>query len=75
LKFPREWSRTERTEITKKRESTTGLKQTNGLISGPSARRTKGSVEIKQRKIKVDSRTIYMALSYKRTPFQIGIDG
>jgi hypothetical protein len=35
----------------------------------------KGSVEIKQRPIKMDSRTIYRTLSSKGTSFQTGIDG
>jgi hypothetical protein len=34
--------------------------------------KNKGSVEIKQRPIKMDSWTIYRTLTSKRTPFQIG---
>jgi hypothetical protein len=37
--------------------------------------KNKGSVEIKQRSIKMDGRTIYRTLSPKGTPFQTGIDG
>jgi hypothetical protein len=37
--------------------------------------KNKGSVEIKQGPIKMDSRTIYRTLSSKGTPFQTGIDG
>jgi hypothetical protein len=48
---------------------------TTGFISGPSARRTKGSAEIKQRPIKMDGRTMYRTLSSKGTHFQTGIDG
>jgi hypothetical protein len=41
LELPRKWSGTGQTEITKKYwESTTGLKQAKGFITGPSARRT-----------------------------------
>jgi hypothetical protein len=36
--------------------------------------KVKGSIETKQRPIKMDSRTIYRALSSKRTPFQTGTD-
>jgi hypothetical protein len=37
--------------------------------------KNKGSVEIKQRPIKMESRTIYRTLSSKGTPCQSGIDG
>jgi hypothetical protein len=37
--------------------------------------KNKGSVEIKQRPIKMDRRAVQRTLSFKRTPFQIGIDG
>jgi hypothetical protein len=37
--------------------------------------KNKASVEIKQRPIKMDSRTIHRTLSPKGIPFQIGIDG
>jgi hypothetical protein len=36
--------------------------------------KNKGSVKIKQRPIKMDSRTIHRTLSSKGKPFQIGID-
>jgi hypothetical protein len=49
-------------------ESTTGLKQAKGLISGP------GSVEIKQRPIKMGGRTTYWTLPPKRPHFQNGVD-
>jgi hypothetical protein len=54
-------------------ESTTGLKQAKGLISGPSARRTKDLLKL-NRPIKMGGRTIYRTLSPKRAPFKIGID-
>jgi hypothetical protein len=37
--------------------------------------KNKGSVEIKERPIKMDSRTIYRTLSSKGTPLQTRIDG
>jgi hypothetical protein len=37
--------------------------------------KNRGSVEIKQRPIKLDSRTVYRTLSSKGTPFQTGNDG
>jgi hypothetical protein len=37
--------------------------------------KNKGCVEMKQRPIKMDNRTIYRTLSPKGTPFQTGIDG
>jgi hypothetical protein len=55
-------------------KSTTGLKQAKELIPGPSAKKNKGSVEVKQRPIKMGGRTIYMILSPKRTPLQTGFD-
>jgi hypothetical protein len=36
--------------------------------------KNKGSVEMQQRPIKMDSRTIHRTLSSKRTPFQTGTD-
>jgi hypothetical protein len=36
--------------------------------------KNEGSVEVKQRPIKMGDRTIYRTLSPKRTPFQTGID-
>jgi hypothetical protein len=60
---------------TKQCESTTGLKQAKGLISGPSARRTQDLLKIKHRPIKMDSRTVHRTVSSKGTTFQICIDG
>jgi hypothetical protein len=45
-----------------------------GLISGPSARRTKDLLKLK-RPITVDGRTIHRTLSSNGTPFRTGIDG
>jgi hypothetical protein len=56
-------------------ETTTGTKQAKGVISGPSARRAKDLWKLKQRPVKMDSRTIYRILSSKGTPSQTGIDG
>jgi hypothetical protein len=53
----------------------TGFKQAKELISGPSAKRSKKSVEAQYRAIKMDSRTVYRTLPLKGTPFQTGIDG
>jgi hypothetical protein len=36
--------------------------------------KNKGSVKIKQKPTKIDTRTIHRTLSSKGTPFQIGID-
>jgi hypothetical protein len=55
-------------------QSITGLKQTKGLILGPSARRTKDLLKL-NRPIKMGGRTVYRTLSPKRTPFQTEIDG
>jgi hypothetical protein len=55
-------------------ESTTGLKQSKGLIIGSSEKK-EGFIEAKQRPVKMAGRTIYRTLSPKRTPFQTGIDG
>jgi hypothetical protein len=53
LELPREQSGTGRTEITKKQwESTTGLKQAKGLISGPSARRAKDLLKLNRDQLK-----------------------
>jgi hypothetical protein len=47
LELPRKQSGTGQTEIIKKYwESTTGLKQANGLITGPSARRKKDLLKL-----------------------------
>jgi hypothetical protein len=43
-------------------ESTLGLKQAKGLISGLSARRIKDLLKLKQRSLKIDSWTIYSKL-------------
>jgi hypothetical protein len=75
LELPRKQSGTRWTETAKKYwESTIGLNQVKGLASGPSARRKEGSVEIKQRPIKMGGRTLYRTLSPKRAPFKIGTD-
>jgi hypothetical protein len=44
------------------------------LLTRVLCQENEGSVEIKQRPIKMGSRTVYKTLSPKRTPFQTGID-
>jgi hypothetical protein len=58
--------------LIKKWESTTGLKQAKGLISGPSARRTKDLLKLNRDQLRW---IIHRALSSERTPFQIETDG
>jgi hypothetical protein len=53
-------------------ESRIGLKQENGLISGPSARRSKDQLKLNRDQLRW---TIYRALSSKRKPIQIVTDG
>jgi hypothetical protein len=77
LELPRERSGTGRTEITKNNgNSQLDSNRQRDIYQDPlpPKRRKKKSVEIKQRPIKMDSRTIYRTLSSKGTPFQIGID-
>jgi hypothetical protein len=45
-----------------------------GTYRGALCQKNEGSVEVKQRPIKMGGRTIYRILSLKRTPFQTGID-
>jgi hypothetical protein len=56
-------------------ESTTGLKQAKGTYIRTLCQKNEVSVEIKQRPIKMDGRTVYRTLSSKGSPFQTGIDG
>lgn len=44
-------------------EILTALKEAEGLIQGPSARATQGTVKIKQKRVTVRGWTIYKALS------------
>jgi hypothetical protein len=67
----RDW--TKRNEA-KQWEFITRLKQAKGTYIRTLCHKIKGSAEIKQRPIKMDSRTIHRTLSSKGTPFQIGID-
>jgi hypothetical protein len=45
-----------------------------GTYASALCQKNEGSVEIKQRSIKMGGRTIYRTPSPKRTPFQTGID-
>jgi hypothetical protein len=45
-----------------------------GTYTRALCQKNEGSVEIKQRPIKMEGRTIYRTLSPKRRPFQIAID-
>jgi hypothetical protein len=75
LELPRERSGTGRTEITKTMVIHNWTQTGKGTYIRTLCQKNKGSVEIKQRTIKMDSRTIYRTLSSKRTSFQTGIDG
>jgi hypothetical protein len=74
LEFPRERSGTGRTE-----QKTMGIPNWAQTGKGTFIRilcqKYKGSVDIKQRSIKMNSRTIYRALPSKGTHLQTGIHG
>jgi hypothetical protein len=55
-------------------ESSTGLREAKGFIQGPSARRMKDLLKVKQIPVKMGGRTAYRTLSPKRASFQIEID-
>jgi hypothetical protein len=73
LEMPRERSRTGRHDKLKKKT----MEIHNWTQTGKRTfcQKNKGFVEIKQRPITMDSRTIYKTLSSKGTPFQTRIDG
>jgi hypothetical protein len=73
LELPREQSGTGLTEITQN-NGNPQMDSVNGTYIRTLCQKNKGSVEIKQRPIKMDNRAIYRALSSKGTSFQIGID-
>jgi hypothetical protein len=55
-------------------ESLTGLRQAEGLIQGPSARRTKDLLRLNRDQLRWVVGLLNRTLSPKRIPFQIGTD-
>jgi hypothetical protein len=77
LELPRKRSGTGWTEITKKKKTLGSHNWTQtgkGTYIRALCQNSEGSVEIKQRPIKLEGRTIHRTLSPKRTPFQTEID-
>jgi hypothetical protein len=52
-----------------------GTKADKGTDTRTLCQKIRRSVEVKHRPIKMDSRTIYRALSSEGTPFKTGVDG
>jgi hypothetical protein len=75
LELPSERSGTGRKEITKTMGIHNWSQAGKGTYIRTLCQKNKGSAEIKQRPIKMDSRTIYRTLSCNGTPFQNGIEG
>jgi hypothetical protein len=68
LELPRKRSGPGRTEITKALEIHNWTQAGKGTYTRALCQKNKGSVEIKQRPIKVGGRTLYRTLSPKRAP-------
>jgi hypothetical protein len=73
LEFPRERSGAGRTEITKNNGNPQLDSTGKGTYIRTLCQKNIGSVEIKQRPIKMDSRTIYRTLSSKGHLFKLGL--
>jgi hypothetical protein len=74
LELPRKRSGTGQIEIIETLGSHNWTQTGKGTYTRSLCLKNEGSVEAKQRRIKMGDRTIYRTLSPKRTPFQTGTD-